>query len=107
MRNKKSKTRRSRRGNKRGNPNQEYKRKIRSLVRRATSGDAVAEKELRAELEKSTTAVWVLKHMIKVESKRLPKFGDASSAIRSKSSIYKGNSFKPYSGGLPSLGKKK
>lgn len=89
------------------NPNREYKRKIKSLVKRAEKGDVRAEDELRKELEKSSTARWVLEHMIKLRKARRRNLGDASSAIRSKGSISKGNAFKLYQGGAPSLGKKK
>lgn len=92
---------------KKRNPNREYKRKIKSLVKRAENGDVRAETELRKELDKNNTARWVLKHMIKIKKSRRAKLGDASPAIRSKGSIQKGNAFKPYQGGIPSLGKKK
>lgn len=88
------------------NPNRRYKKKIYSLCKRVSKGDKQAESELASELGKSSTAVWAVKHWLKLHRKKPAVLGSAANKIKARGLPTYGNAFKPYSGGLPGLGKR-
>lgn len=59
----------TKRGKPKVNPNQIYKKKIRSLKNRTGKGDLDAKQDLESELKKSSTARWIVKHLDKVWGK--------------------------------------
>ncbi len=92
--------------NNQDNPNKNYKRKIRALIAKVEKGDKSAERELSHELDKSSTARWVLNHMLKLKGENSKKNRGSSSKIKARKNPKYGNAYKPYQGGAPGLGKK-
>jgi len=89
-----------------GNPKRRYKKRIYALCQKVANGGKQAELELAKELEKNSVAVWAVKHWLKLHQKKPAVLGSAASKIKARRLPAYGNAFKPYSGGLPGLGKR-
>lgn len=93
--------------------NHRYKQKIYALCRRIQKGDKAAEESLNIELKTNMLAYWAVKHWLKLQNHKTKKTGEEPckdglppSRAKGMKQTRRGNAFKPYQGGIPSLGKK-
>lgn len=88
------------------NTSKGYKQKIYALCRRVRQGDEAAAQELQREIEKSSLALWAVKHWLKISKRRPPAKKDAGKIKKKRTSSIYFSAFKPLQGGAPGLGKR-